>query len=528
MVYRLDRVSRDIGDFSKLISELERLKIDFISIREQFDTSSPMGRAMMYIASVFSQLERETIAERIRDNMHELAKTGRWLGGMTPTGFASESVRSVTVDGKARKACKLKVIEDEAAVVRKIFSLYLETDSLTQTEAEILRQRVQTKNGRKFTRFSIKAILQNPVYLTADEAAYEYFTRRNAEVFSDKSAFDGEHGILAYNRTDQEKGKSTVYLPVEEWIISVGKHPGLIPSQDWIKVQASLERNKNKSYRKPRSNEALLTGIIYCSCGNRMYPKLSNRTTIDGERSFSYACEIKIRSKKSLCSQGNVNGNLLDAAVIEQVKSLAEDNSTFIRQLEKSKRFYSNHQDEDEKRLSALRAEGEEVQRKISALVDSLADMEGSSAKGHVLKRIDELNISSEQIASRISEMERMLVQYTLSDIEFDVLRQLLSVFRDTCDDMSVEQKRAAIRTIVRKVIWDGVNTHVILFGVQDDEIEYPEIASIASENTDDDETEKLEDLPDVDYDEEDMEDDRLGKTEPLSASKTHWGEDSK
>ena len=81
VVYRLDRISRNISDFSTLIQELGRLGIDFVSIRENFDTSSPMGRAMMYIASVFSQLERETIAERIRDNMHELAKTGRWLGG---------------------------------------------------------------------------------------------------------------------------------------------------------------------------------------------------------------------------------------------------------------------------------------------------------------------------------------------------------------------------------------------------------------------------------------------------------------
>ena len=69
VVYRLDRISRNIGDFAKLIEDLGNRKIDFISIREQFDTSSPMGRAMMYIASVFSQLERETIAERIRDNM---------------------------------------------------------------------------------------------------------------------------------------------------------------------------------------------------------------------------------------------------------------------------------------------------------------------------------------------------------------------------------------------------------------------------------------------------------------------------
>ncbi len=103
VVYRLDRISRNISDFSSLIEELGRLGIDFVSIRESFDTSSPMGRAMMYIASVFSQLERETIAERIRDNMHELAKTGRWLGGTTPTGYASESVKSITVDGKTKK-----------------------------------------------------------------------------------------------------------------------------------------------------------------------------------------------------------------------------------------------------------------------------------------------------------------------------------------------------------------------------------------------------------------------------------------
>ena len=79
--YRLDRISRNIGDFAKLIEELTAMDIAFISLREQFDTASPMGRAMMYITSVFSQLERETIAQRIRDNMMELAKTGRWLGG---------------------------------------------------------------------------------------------------------------------------------------------------------------------------------------------------------------------------------------------------------------------------------------------------------------------------------------------------------------------------------------------------------------------------------------------------------------
>ena len=172
IVYRLDRISRNISDFAGLIEELSRLDIAFVSIREQFDTSSPMGRAMMYIASVFSQLERETIAERIRDNMHELAKTGRWLGGVTPTGYGSESVKTVTVDGKTKKACKLRLIPEEAEIVKLIYDLYVETDSQTVTEAELMRRGIKTKNDRYYTRFYIKAILKNPVYLIADQDAY--------------------------------------------------------------------------------------------------------------------------------------------------------------------------------------------------------------------------------------------------------------------------------------------------------------------------------------------------------------------
>ena len=205
VVYRLDRISRNISDFSSLIEELGRLGIDFVSIRESFDTSSPMGRAMMYIASVFSQLERETIAERILDNMHELAKTGRWLGGTTPTGYASESVKSITVDGKTKKACKLKLLPDEAEIIYKIFDFYEQYDSLTMTETELLRQGVKTKTGRSFTRFSIKSILQNPVYLIADKDAYQYFVDNEAELFSPESDFDD---IPAQS---QEKGQAILH-----------------------------------------------------------------------------------------------------------------------------------------------------------------------------------------------------------------------------------------------------------------------------------------------------------------------------
>lgn len=473
VVYRLDRISRNISDFSSLIEELGRLGIDFVSIRESFDTSSPMGRAMMYIASVFSQLERETIAERIRDNMHELAKTGRWLGGTTPTGYASESVKSITVDGKTKKACKLKLLPDEAEIIYKIFDLYEQYDSLTMTETELLRQGIKTKTGRSFTRFSIKSILQNPVYLIADKDAYQYFVDNEAELFAPESDFDGVRGVLAYNRSDQEKGRATVYNPISEWIVSVGEHPGIISSNRWIRVQESLERNKSKSYHKSRGNEALLTGLLWCSCGSRMYPKVTGRKTADGQVVFPYMCKLKERSRRELCNVRNANGNLLDAAICEQVKHLADHSSDFMKQLEKAKSAHAGNRSEFETKLSTLRKEQAETQRKINALIDSLADFSDSTAAVHLKKRIEELNAQDATLSSRIRELESLTDSGVLGGIEFDVMRQLLIVFHDNIDDMTVTQKRAAIRTVVRKVVWDGKVAHVVLFGSPEDEIDW-------------------------------------------------------
>ena len=473
VVYRLDRISRNISDFSSLIEELGRLGIDFVSIRESFDTSSPMGRAMMYIASVFSQLERETIAERIRDNMHELAKTGRWLGGTTPTGYASERVKSITVDGKTKKACKLKLLPDEAEIIYKIFDLYEQYDSLTMTETELLRQGIKTKTGRSFTRFSIKSILQNPVYLIADKDAYQYFVDNEAELFAPESDFDGVRGVLAYNRSDQEKGRATVYNPISEWIVSVGEHPGIISSNRWIRVQESLERNKSKSYHKSRGNEALLTGLLWCSCGSRMYPKVTGRKTADGQVVFPYMCKLKERSRRELCNVRNANGNLLDAAICEQVKHLADHSSDFMKQLEKARSAHAGNRSECETKLSALRKEQAETQRKITTLIDSLADFGDSTAAVHLKKRIEELNGQDAALSSRIRELESLTDEGVLAGMEFDLMRQLLTVFHDNIDDMTVTQKRAAIRTVVRKVVWDGKVAHVVLFGSPEDEIDW-------------------------------------------------------
>ena len=472
VVYRLDRISRNIGDFAVLIEELNDMKISFVSIKEQFDTTSPMGRAMMYIASVFSQLERETIAERIRDNMHELSKTGRWLGGVTPTGYASEQVQNITVDGKVRKACKLKSIPEEAEIVKLIFEHFLKTNSLTNTDTFLLQNGYKTKNDKAFTRFAIKGILSNPVYMIADEDAYQYLTERDVELFSEQTDFDGKHGIMAYNRTIQKTGKTNKVRPMSEWIVSVGKHNGLISGKQWIKAQELLEQNRSKSYRKPRSNVALLSGLLMCgNCGDYMRPKLTSRQDAHGELIYTYMCAMKERSRSHCCDMKNVNGNTLDKAIVDEIKALSADNSEFMKQLEQSKKALTGNREGYEERLGTLNTELGETEQEIRGLVSSLAKAAGTAAEEYIMKQIDELHDKSEMTKRRIEELKQLTAGHELSGIEFDMFRQMLTSFQSTIDSMTVEQKRAAIRTCVKKVVWDGKEVHVYLFGSDDDEL---------------------------------------------------------
>ncbi len=230
--YRLDRVARSVADFSDLIEELNNNQISFISVKEQFDTSTPMGRAMMYIASVFAQLEREIGAERIKDNMRELAKSGRWLGGTTPTGYESEGyellhIKEVNeeneVERKIKKAYMLKQIEEEIIIINLIFKKFLELKSQTSLETFLLNNDIKTKNGKIFTRFTLRCILTNPVYAKNDIDMYNYFIDRGVEIFSRKEDFDGQYGIMAYNKTKQQKHKANIKNDITDWIVAVRK-----------------------------------------------------------------------------------------------------------------------------------------------------------------------------------------------------------------------------------------------------------------------------------------------------------------
>ena len=472
--YRLDRISRNTRDFLETIDLINKYDINFISIRDRFDTSTSMGYAMMMMVSVFAQLERDTIAERIKDNMHELAKTGRWLGGTTPTGYKSVSVDKIDFDGKKRSSFKLDIINDEIEIVKLIFSKFLETNSLSKTETFLLNERIKTKKGKEFNRFSIRNILENPVYMINDIDAWNYFNDFDIDIYSNKEEFDGNNGMIAYNKTEQTYGKSNKTNDIEDWIVSIGKHKGIINGSDWVKVQKMLSQNKDKSWRKPKSNIALLSGLLRCGdCGDFMRPKQHNRFNSEGEKVYYYLCETKEKSQKQLCEIPNLNGNILDKSIIEEIKKLSGDNSTFLKELKHAKKTVSNNVVEYQDKIKNFEKEIQKNEDKIQRLVVSLTD-EKNISEEYIKREIENLHNENQTLLDKIEDVKCLTRDYSYSDNEFDILRDMINSFGKTIDFMTIEEKRFAIRAVIRRIVVSGEDVHIYFFGSKDERIDFP------------------------------------------------------
>lgn len=408
--YRLDRISRNIADFSSLMNELNKVNTSFISIKEQFDTTTPMGRAMMYIASVFAQLEREVIAERIRDNMLELAKTGRWLGGDTPLGFdsekfeilqiAEEKTNSSTIEKKNKKAYKLRINEGEKQKVQLIFRKYLEYKSLAGLEYYLLKNKIYTRKGKEFRKYTLKNILTNPVYSQNDNDIFQYFKNRGQTIYAEKDGrekFNGKYGVIAYNKTDNNKKDR----PLKDWIIAVGLHKGYIKGKEWVQVQELLEKNKDKSYRASanHTNETILSGILRCKkCGNKMIPK-SNRRNKDGKTTYYYVCREKDRTRKINCNSYNVKGNELDDNFIKGLKNIIVPDSEVYQEL-KNIVFNNNQKEDITAEIETLKKEYEKNEKEIRDLAQKVKYID-----------ISVINIINQELIKAQNKKEEILNQ---------------------------------------------------------------------------------------------------------------------
>ncbi|MDF2880925.1 MAG: resolvase protein [Clostridiaceae bacterium] len=444
--YKLDRISRNVADFTSLIKELEQYNISFISVRDQFDTSTPIGRAMMYISSVFAQLERETIAERIRDNMMELSKTGRWLGGNVPLGFFSEKAWYYDNNLNKKNMYKLTPIPDEIKLVKLIYDKYIKLGSIFKVVKYLNNNNIHLKKNYYADSVYISEILHNPVYATASKEVYDYFNKSGTLVFGE---MDNIHGIMSYNRKRQGRYKN----PESEWIIASAVHEGIIPGKVWVDVQHQHKKNRFLPPNLGNSSVSILSKLLFCDmCGSPMCIRYGVKRK-NGTRPYYFTCSAHILNKYQ-CSNKSVSLILIESSVIDGLKKMTFDMNTIMSML--SNKYTFEKENLAEKEL----LNSEKLLLNNEALIRSLiVESPSLSTEAHKVlsARIEELNKENSKLKSFIQELKSQ--NKNSADISSYVNKICSNTlnFSDIFDNCKTQaDKRYLINEIIEKVYWNG------------------------------------------------------------------------
>lgn len=257
LVWKLDRISRNLLDFASMYDELKKLGVTFVSKNEQFDTSSAMGEAMLKIILVFAELERKMTAERVSSVMIARAGKGQWNGGRVPYGYDYN-----------KDTEEFSLNENESNVVLKMYDMYEESHSLLQVAKELNDSGCRNRSGKKWAPVSISIILKSPFYT----------------------------GTYRYNYYDMSKrGSRQDIKPEAEWVIIPEHHPAIVDTKRWEAVSATLERNRRgwqaagKTYS--RKNIHVFAGLLTCGyCGGNMSANRRSRPNKNGFKPSLYAC----------------------------------------------------------------------------------------------------------------------------------------------------------------------------------------------------------------------------------------------
>ena len=265
-VYKIDRLTRSPKDFYQLIKFFEQAKIDFISITERFDTSTPAGRLLRKIMLTFSQFERELTSERTKDKLLERAKKGMANGGLTPYGYM-------------RQNKKLIPHPKEKKEIKSIFEKYLETKSLSVVYRFLKIGGIKNKSGKNFSKTNISHILRNVVYA----------------------------GKIKYN--------DEIYN---------GEHEPII-SEEIFAIAQKIHKNKMKKFRVYKN--FLFGGLINCEeCGSKMTSCFTNKRT-NGKltRYYYYRCTSTMKQDWQSCSVKQVSAERLENFCLENLERISVD-----------------------------------------------------------------------------------------------------------------------------------------------------------------------------------------------------------
>jgi DNA invertase Pin-like site-specific DNA recombinase len=262
VVYKIDRLSRSLMDFAKLVEVFDRNSVTFVSVTQSFNTTTSMGRLTLNILLSFAQFEREVSGERIRDKIAASRKRGMWMGGFVPFGYRVENR-------------KLIIEEDEAATVRIIFERFLAVGSATAVARALASEGVTTRSGKPIDKGFLYKLLNNRVYV--GEAVH----------------------------------KGTAYP---------GEHEAIIDRTLWDKVHAIMVESPRKRAGNTRAQTpALLKGLIFGPTGCAMSPTHTRR----GDRLYRYyVSQSVLKRGPEACPVGRVPAAEIEAAVVDQVRGL--------------------------------------------------------------------------------------------------------------------------------------------------------------------------------------------------------------
>ncbi|MGE4213205.1 MAG: recombinase family protein [Anaerotignaceae bacterium] len=342
VVYRIDRFSRSIADFGAVWEILKEYGVEFVSINEKFDTSTPIGRAMLYIVMSFAQLERETIAERIKDNYYARLQNGTWVGGPAPFGF---SIKKDILNGK--KISTLQANED-VEIVKKIYPLYLEEGkSLGDIAKCLTEEKIPCGKRRAWDSVSVSRILHNPIYARCDFDLYSYILTKGIKIKSPYTEFDGIHGGMLVGKRDRGGEK---YHQEDKQFFAISLHEGVISSQLWLRCNEKLDENKQVP-NKGKGKYTWLSGLLKCSnCG--------------------YSLKIVFaKGKKYLICSGRTNYHICNEKIGVSIQYLELEVKKEIERMFPKMQICEHSAEEKELDLSEKVLE---IEKKISRLIEAI------------------------------------------------------------------------------------------------------------------------------------------------------------
>jgi site-specific DNA recombinase len=262
VVYKIDRLSRSLMDFSRLVEVFDQHKVTFVSVTQSFNTTTSMGRLTLNVLLSFAQFEREVIGERIRDKFTASRKRGMWMGGWAPLGY---EVRDR----------KLVVNEVDARLVRSIFQRFVKTGSVTTLARELIKENVRNKYDKLIDKGILYKMLNNPVYIGA---------------------------------------------AVHKGVSYPGEHVGIIDRKVWDKVQARFQETPRRRAAATRAQTpSLLKGIIFGPTGVAMSP---THTRKNGRLYRYYLSQTVLKQGADDCPVARVPAAEIEKIVIDQVRTL--------------------------------------------------------------------------------------------------------------------------------------------------------------------------------------------------------------